>query len=289
MEWALLVLLSNLFYAWGGVNDKGFITKYVKTGLAYLILTMVISMVISVVLVPWSKLILPLWILALILFNSGLNVFGLYLWFTALSKDDVSRNAILINTIPIFTGILSFIFLGEPFPEKKLIGVLFLILAGFLASISPRNLRISKAAPYAILSAFFLGASNVINKVVLNIPSIDPITMTFWLKVMMGFLALMVWVLIKPKIPTRRRVLFLVGLNEVLFLLGTLAFIWAMAIGTPTLVSSLGSVYPIFVLTLEVLYSRIIPGFVPAELTREAILLKAFAVLLIAFGFWLVA
>lgn len=286
MEWLFLSLLPNFLFAASAVNDKGFISSYSKNFKSYIVLANIVSTVLTLPLLPFSKIFLPFSLIFLLFINGLLNVLGIVFWFLGLSKDDVSRNVILFNINVVFTIFLSIIFLSEQFSFQKSLGISFFILAGVFASISPKNMTISSAAFPMVLSALTIAGSNVLTKFVLNY--LDPVSLIFWTKLWAGITLLPLLFFIKSD-NGFKKVYRLIGLNEFIRLLGLLVFVWAVKLGTPSLVVAVGSVYQIFVLTLEIVYSTVLPNFVPAELDKKSLTLKLFSIILIIVGITVVS
>ncbi len=283
MGWILPTIGANVLFALGSTNDKAILTRYMKSTWDYLILANVLAMVIAFVLLPIVS--LPgLWILGLLALNGFVSLGALYLWFLALGKEDVSRNAVMLNLIPVFTAILSFLILNEAFPEKKLLGVSLMILAGILASINPRQMSLSKALPLVVLSALGFGISNIIVK--LAVSQVSPATAYFWTRFFMGMPLLPVIPRMFRNIP--KKAVVLISGNESLFLVGTVMQFWAIQISSPTLVASLGSVYPTFVLVFEAIYAGLLPWF-KADFDRVSTALKIISLGILIPGVWLVS
>jgi transporter family protein len=63
-----------------------------------------------------------------ILIPALLAVCFLWMYFTALQGDLVSRVFPIVATAPVFTLVFSVLFLGEPFTLKRLLGIILIIL-----------------------------------------------------------------------------------------------------------------------------------------------------------------
>jgi len=235
--------------------------------------------------------------LGLFFVNGLLTALSMYFLFTAVGKDDVYRVAVLLNLSPVFTGILSFLFLGESLGMNSLLGFVFLILAGFLASITRSAIggwRFSPALIYGVAASFTMAISNVIFKFATF--SYDPISVLVWGRI---FLILSVlFILVKKEwrnefvqvissIPAK--VFALITVNELLALFGTIAFVYAVALESVTLVSAMNAVYPVFAFVFGAMYTRFMPNFVSEDLSIHSISLKLFALVFLVIGVLLIS
>ena len=297
MDWLLLTLLANLFFAFNNVNIRGITNNWVKSGRNYFIFFGVIWFAFLSALLLVFRLPVPSpFLLSLLVINGILTGLSLYFLFVSVSKDDVYRVAVILSLNPAIAAVLSFLFLGESFPPKKLIGVLLLITAGVIASLSKSSLgkwKFSPALIYAILSVSFMAVSNIIIKFATY--SLSPISVLVWgriflILVVLGILVKADWrnefLHVKRSLSTSRFSM-IIG-NEFVSLVGTLAIIYAFALSTATIITSLSATYPLFVLILELIYARVSPGFIESHLDVGSLALKLGSLVLLVPGILLI-
>ncbi len=297
MDWLLLALLANLFFAFNNVNIQGITKNWVKSGRNYFILFGIIWFAfLSAMLLIFGIPVPSPFLLSLLVVNGILTGLSLYFLFISVSKDDVYKVAVILSLNPAITAVLSFLFLGESFPTQKLVGVLLLITAGVIASLSKNSLgkwKFSPALIYAVLSVVFMSVSNIIIKFATY--SLPPTSVLVWGRLFMVLVVLAI--LIKAdwrndflhvwKSLSTSRFSMVVG-NELVSLVGTLAIIYAFALSTATIITSLSATYPLFVLVLELIYTRVIPGFIESKLDIGSLVLKMISLVLLVPGILLI-
>ncbi len=72
-------------------------------------------------------------IIAILFLSIFPSVLSFLLYISVLKKIGVTKTAVFSNLIPIFTGILSFILLGDRFVSREIIGIIIVIIGLFLS------------------------------------------------------------------------------------------------------------------------------------------------------------
>ncbi len=298
MDWLSLAIVAYFLYAFNNVNIRGIIGRYARNGRNYLVLFGIIWAFFLVSMLLVFQIPVPsVYLVTILAINGILTAFSLYFLFVAVSKDDVYRVAVLLNLSPVFTAVFSYGLLGETFGGTRLLGLVLLILAGILASLSRDALghwKLSPALVYGILAALFMAVSNVVFKYATSF--VDPLTSLVWGRLFV--LLVVVVVLIRKswrndflKVLKNMSVsgFSIVLLNESIALIATLAFICAIATSTATLVSALGATYPVFVFIFGAMYTLVKPDFVMEDLSKHTLLLKLSSLTLLIPGVILVS
>ncbi len=298
MDWLSLAIIAYFLYALNNVNIRGIIGRYARNGRNYLVLFGIIWAFFLISMIFVFQIPIPnMYLVSILAINGVLTAFSLYSLFVAVSKDDVYRVAVLLNLSPVFTAVFSYGLLGETFGGMKLVGLVLLILAGILASLSKDALghwKLSPALMYGLLAALFMAVSNVVFKYATSF--VDPITTLVWGRLFV--LIVVVLILLRKSWRCEFLKVFkdmsvggfsIVLLNESIALIATLAFIYAIATSTATLVSALGAIYPIFVFIFGAVYTLIKPEFVKEDLSKQALVLKLLSLVLLIPGIILIS
>jgi uncharacterized membrane protein len=138
-SWIFLAILPPLLWAMTNHIDKFLVTRYGKDGDVYGLI--VVSAIAGVVVFP----IIPLFVSGVfalsfgqafsLIFSGFLYVLALLFYFKAFSYTETSKLVILYNTIPLFTFILGFLFLGETLTFLQIAGGLIILSGASLLSL----------------------------------------------------------------------------------------------------------------------------------------------------------
>lgn len=115
--------------------DKFLLSKKIHSSIAYAFFVGIWSIfnIVILVLEPWLP---SLQELLLDLLAGFLFLWTLVFWYKALHQSEATRVVPIVGAlIPIFSFLLSFIFLGETLSERQLLAFLILIIGGILISI----------------------------------------------------------------------------------------------------------------------------------------------------------
>jgi len=293
MNWALLSLAAAFVWAIVSIIDKHLLTKWLKHPI---IPTLSIG-VAGGVLVPFLHFFgkmpaLPVNHWLLFFFSSALFFGAALLYFKAIKIEEISRVIPLFYISPLFISILAAIFLGEIFTPIKYVGILLIVGGAILISLRKElKITISKAFWFMIVAAIFIAASITMTKYLLNY-------WNYW--TVFAYYRLCYFILILPFIFTSlpklketvsekgARALGFVFLNSLLNLVGMLLITIATAIGFVTLVNTISSVQPFFVIVMTVLLSYFAPRFFKEGISRKTVAFKFLAAAMIFVGALLV-
>ena len=286
------MLIAQGIWSITSMIDKVVISKgYIKNPLVYIVLNGMTNVLLIFLLpfVGFESLRLTDFLIAM--FSGAVFSASVTLYYKAVQYDDISRVIILFQLGPIFTLILSFLFLSEVLTKNSFIGFLFLLSAGILVSYKRVNgsFKLSKAF-YLMAISMFLGAiAYVTGKYVYSITSFW--SAFLWLR-LAGFTAIGVLLLpsirkdamttfklMKPKIKGLMVLKMLIDFSALIFI-G-----YAILNGPVSLVSALGSsALPLFVFILALITSIYLPKLVKEDIDRKAILTKLAAIALMIIG-----
>ena len=290
--WIYFVLWAQLIWAVCSIIDKFVISKgHIRNPFVYIVFNGVMNIFIIFLLpfVDFSPLGAADLLIALL--SSSALTAGIILYYKAVQYEEISRIMILLQFIPIFTLLLSFLILGERLSKNDFIGFIFLFVAGLLVSYRRENksFKIGKAFYLMLLSGFFIGIAYVAAKHIFNVT--DFWSGVLWLRAT-DFVALAV--LFAPSIrkdffqtfkSMKSSVKGLLGFKMIIDFSAFIISDIAILLGPVALVSALASASaPVFVFALVLMASVYFPNTVKEKVDRNAILIKILAILMIMAG-----
>jgi drug/metabolite transporter (DMT)-like permease len=134
--WLFITISAYFINAGVYVADKFLLSKKIHSSIAYAFYVGVWSVfnVFLLILVPWQA--PSLQELTLDLLAGFLFLVTLVFWYKALHQSEASRVVPIVGAlVPIFSFILSFVFLGESLSQQQFIAFIILIFGGVLISI----------------------------------------------------------------------------------------------------------------------------------------------------------
>ncbi len=232
---------------------------------------------------------------------SGLG-FGFATWamFLGLRRGEAAHIVPFIGAVTaVGVFILSSIFIGESFSSMQMAGITLLIVASFLFSYEKNN---GKGTPrhagfgWALLSGFLFAISHVAAKHFYGDYSF--ITGLAWTKGLVGIAALFAFFGMKSEeSPLAENIsgstsgkstsLWLVLVDKVLAIAGTLAIQYAIAIGSVAVVSGLVGLQYALILLFAFVSTMFAPRFFSEHFTRKEVVFEILAIILVIVGIFL--
>lgn len=214
---------------------------------------------------------------------------AIMLYYRAMESDDVSRVVPVILMSPVFVLVFAVAFLGEVLTPLNYAGV-FLILAGGVA-ISHKSGRKSKLVSHIFLIAlgasFVFAVRNVLTSFVGMGMGIWP--MLFWIGIGGGLVSTVLFARHHPHIRRKAETgIEHLILSSVIAKIAFIAFVFAITIGSVTLVSAVNTVQVLFVLVFAILLSKVRPEIIREHINGSIIELKIVSAILIILGLLLI-
>ncbi|MDD2756021.1 MAG: EamA family transporter [Methanothrix sp.] len=321
MEWFAFALLGMIFYSVAGLLDKFLLSSYTDDSNAYIVCQVLASQLftIPVFLISGADFVYPQTLFAL-LFGS-LQVFPCFFYMKALAIEEISKVSALEYVYPLFVFIGSALILGEVLEMRHYAGGLLLLVGTLLISRnkkssdltdlysygSTNNSLISKQLGQFIsslspaikpfLSYWVLTAAYYLSLKYLLI-SIDEWNLYIWssLGSLIAVLPLMAFSSIRGEVKSffgqgGLAVGALIS-EETFQFLGIIFSIFAYAIGSVTLVSSIGALQPIMtvliILGLGVLTPKL-ANVINEKTDWCSLKQKGFSFLVVAIGIYFVS
>ena len=296
MFWLYLVVSANFLYATVALLDKYILSRPDISTRAYAFYVGVFGMA-AFVFVPFVGFsLIPLRPLLLSLAGGAFFIMAIRVYYKALQEKEVVRAASVTGAlIPLFTFVLSMIFLGELLETNELLAFAFLAGGSFLIAFELRGNKFVFDAPIKrtlaalLLAAFFVSMRAVYLEV------------SFWdgfLWARVGGLAAALFILFgfaasKQKIKDffrgrdHRSVGRLFFVSKGASALAFLIFNYAILLETPTLVNAFNGLQYGFIFLLAILLAKFLPRVIKEESIAEkkVWLLKFGALGLIVVGF----
>jgi uncharacterized membrane protein len=297
VNWFFFSLAGAASLAVTGILDKFILGKYVRSPLAYLVTLIIFQQIfaIGIFLFAGPGFIYPYSFYAMA--AGGLQVALWTSYLRALQIEETSRVAALVYVFPVFVFLGSFLFLGEILTARDYAGGALLVLSALLISYRPGlpggRLILSPALKYMVFFWIFTAAYAIASKYLLAF--LDEWHLIMWsslgnLLVVLPLLALKE---IRGEAFSYYRggaFLFSALLADELFdFLGRGSFIFAYAVGSVSLVSSVAALQPFLTLLYVILLGIFVPGILKEELDSKTLALKISALFLISVGVYLVS
>jgi len=296
MSWLLFALLATASFGATGVIDKLLLSRYIRDPTAYMVLLIIVQQLFNLGIVAWRGLevIYPWSVLAML--AGGLQVVLWYSYLKALQVEEVSRVTSLVFVYPLLVFLGAALLLGENLTSFNYLGGLLLVTSAMLVSY-----RRSPSGPLALSPAikplvlFWLTASAYAIAAKHLLSYMDEWQLVLWSA--FGNLLVVLPFLIVPDIRkevfffARRgaRVMGAVLLEEIFDLAGRAGMIFAFALGSVGLVSSINALQPLIVLLYVVVLSVFVPGLLDEELDLHNLIRKMVAVATVAVGIYLIS
>ncbi len=155
--WLPITIFAYLMNAGVYTADKYFLSKKLHSSVAYAFYVGIWSIgnAILFLFVPWF---FPSWQwLILDLVAGFLFLFALVAWYKALHQSEATKVVPIVGAfIPVYSFLLSYIFLGQALSQRELLALLILIVGGVLISIKQKKENRIKKFLHTIM--YFFGS-----------------------------------------------------------------------------------------------------------------------------------
>lgn len=302
MNWLIAAIGGHLLNAAAFIVDKSLLsTAFKRSGTYAAVIGLFSSTILILLPLVNTDLRWDAW-LAIGIFGS---VFVLAIWafFEALSRAETSRVVPVVGSlIPIFTLVDSAIFVNERLAPRVLFGLVFLLAATFLLTRGGDKSKHLKSSTLGlcVFAAFMFAASSVSGKYAFShAPFLDAFVLSrvFSIVIALAIPLLMPTVreelasMLRPKEkgtgPRPKHVaLMLVG--QACGALGFVGVQYAISLGSATVVNALQAVQYAAIVLIAWFGGEYLAKILHEDRSRHTILLKTFAIVLVAIGLALV-
>jgi len=317
--WLLIATSAYLINAVVYIADKFLLSKKIHSSIAYAFFVGIWSIFNFLILIidPWMP---NLQEFAIDILAGALFLVTLVFWYKALHQSEATRVVPIVGAlIPIFSFVLSFIFLGEELSERQFLAFIILINGGILISVKRTKFYQVKIvverfrnvfddllgrvhAQYrpnrrllinSLISSFLFASYYVLIKYVY---STQPFVGGFVWSRFGSFLGVLAMLLVpywrKEIIEQKEEKKSSVNIVFFLFIrvIASLAFImlnWSISMGNVALINSLQGVQYVFLIILVIFLSRRFPSLIKEEFGEGVMLQKIVGVSLVCLGLYM--
>ncbi len=299
MDWLLITIISYFILALVFIVDKFLLSRTALRSASYAFYVGILGGLTSLFLIPFGFSLIPLKQIIISFVAGILFILAILFFYKSVRMGEVSRIVPIIGgAVPVFTFILTYLFLGERLNFNQLIAFLLLVLGGIImawprkeikASYEAKKLSLIKRLPIAILAALFFSSSYVLTKFIFTEQSF--INGFVWIRIggILGAFLLLFWsgarqTIFKTSKSIKLKTSGLLISNKLLSAFAFIILNYAIYLGSVTLVNSLQGVQYVFLLIIAIFLSKKFPQIIKEQISHRIILKKIIAVLFICIG-----
>ncbi len=214
-----------------------------------------------------------------------LSTVGLWFYFSAISKEEISRAMPILATAPLFVLPMAFFLFEESFTSLKYLGIGLVVTGSISLSFKKTGgvFKFDKAAALMFVTALLFAIRNILIKIPTQSLGVWPLL--FWMGVGHGVLSLGILLVHHPHLKRKAQRgaehLFLTGS---LSALGMVSLLTAISLGPVSLISALEGVKPLLVLVFATLITILHPSFIHETVTKTVVAHKTISTLMIVLG-----
>jgi uncharacterized membrane protein len=292
-DWVSIAVLSTAILGMVNIIDSHLLSKRMPSLQAFLLPAGAISLVYGLVIfylfpLPDDTGFWPL----MVTVGSGIaRTLSLIILLYTLRMDEVSRIIPMSSTYPIFVAIIAIPLLGETLDYLGWIAVIIVVAGAAIVSArqSPGGSTTWLGRAFLLLggSSLLMAVANVSTKYALDYISFWHM---YWITIfcMVGIFMLISLrsSILKELVNMKQRnsSIALVAFNEILVVAGVATSFWAMKMGPISLVSTIASSRPIFVVIYAIILSRTYPTFLKWQTSKGMLALRLMAIAMIVGG-----
>ncbi len=290
MNWLLIAITAYLIYAVVFIIDKFLLSQTKLEPSVYAFYIGILSGLAALILIPFDFNIISIEQTVISFIAGILFVLAVLFFYKSIQIGEVSRIAPIIGgAVPIFTLILTYLFLGERLTANQLIAFSLLVLGGVIMLWPRKKIGTVQRLPLAILSALLFAGSFVLTKFIYNNQSF--INGFVWIRIggILGAGFLLFW-------PNTRKIIFQVSksiklktvelavFNKCLSALAFILLNYAIYLGSVALINALQGVQYVFLLIIALFLSKKFPEIIREQISQEVVIKKILAILFISIG-----
>lgn len=299
MSWFYVTLASAFLWSISSHIEKFQVDTYYQRARAgsLMFLTSILGLILATVIFLFKPSLahIPLQS-ALVIILAGVAYFiGVFPYLFALKREEASRAIPLLQTQPVFSYILAFLFLHETIAAHQLLAGLLIVVAAILINLDSDNkFRLKKTVFFLMMASTALFA---INAFLFKFVARD---VGFWSGVLYQdigvFLSGVVLFSISAGyrrdfinifVKNRRAVMTIGVVDEAIALTARILFNYATLLAPLALVTVISGFQPVFVLLLGIIITIFWPKFGRESLLRKHLAQKAFSIALFFIGTYL--
>lgn len=294
MDWVYIVLLAYLLQAVVFVIDSRVVNKQLGNGASYAFFVSILGLA-AFLLAPFGLTTISQTTFIVSMLAGAAFTYGTLFLYRALKKHETSRVIPIVGgTVPIFSFLLSFLFLAERLKTTQIISFVILVVGTVLITYpfhkghATHHIK-SRMIGEMLLSALLFAVWGLLSKLVFM--ETNFVNGVIWVRVgaaLAGLLLLLGPALRKEILHGGKRMNARVGGviigNKTLGAAAGLLLLYAIAHGNPTLVHALQGVQFVFLLGLVVVLSHWLPRLFKEDMRPGLMAQKLISSIIIGFG-----
>ena len=294
MSWFVIAIIAHILSAVAFFIDKFILSKTAFRPVVYSFFVGTLG-IWALLLIPFGFTIPTLWQVITALSAGWLFVLAILFFYKSIRKNEISTiTPIIGGSVPVFTIILTYIFLGERLTSNQLIAFFLLVLGGLIMLWVKSNNKSRTRLSKALLSAFLFASSFVLTKSVYTHQAF--IDGFIWTRLggVLGACFLLIFSqnrqLIKKTIFKAKAKVF--GLPIFSKIISASAFVllnYAIYLGSVSLVNALQGVQYFFLFIVALILSKKFPQILEEKINTYSIIKKTTAIILISSGLIILA
>lgn len=310
MSWIIVAISAYLILATTNLLDKFLVESFLRNSRAYAFIACIMGLAVFAV-SPWFLVWPGYYLFIFNLFNGAIFAVALWFLYEALYRGEASRILVLIGGLtPVFSLFFSITLFGEKFSDNQWLGMAVLLIGIFTIAFLPaprsylsRVLSKLKLSQAATKSGVRLAVGSALAYSLYFISTkqayVDQPFMSAFIWNRLGAAIFVLLFLISKsdrqaiietlRRPSPNRNKFLVFLNQGLGSLGFLLQNYAVSLGSVVLVNALQGIQYVFLLVISAGLALLAPKLLKETFSWRIIIQKAFAVILITIGLYLIA
>lgn len=299
-SWLLFALLAPALYTLTIFIDKYLLNGYSIDYRGMPIFTSIVGLVFGTLV--WCVTGFPLISVSdtlIILFTGVINCISLSLYFYAISQEQASFVNIIMQLVPAFVLLLSYIFLHQTISILQFIGILIVFSAALFVSISEENgkisIKLNKPFFAIIIYDFFWAISAIlVSYISKEVSFTSLLTYESWGICIGGFILFIFFPVVKKaflktvKKVKKKAILVMCG-NETIWALAKSTTFFAYTLGPAAVISTLESTQPFFALFYAFILMTIAPKIFQEDLRFRTIRNKVIATVFVLVGVILIS
>ena len=295
MSWLFVSLMGAAVMGLASISDKVVIHRYIKTPFTLILLVGIAQGAVGIISLSITG--IPseaTLVTSMSAISSGvLFSFSAIIFLRILYTQEVSRTIPITQSAPIFAALLAFLVLGENISPIQWGGIFIAVLGSALISLridgDIHGIFLHKSFYFLMLSAFLLGAANVVGKLALEEL---PLLYTHGLRMLaLGLIFLSFgsrtesWIDVRSLFSKRSPAILLVIINECITAqVGLITLLWSLSLGPVSLVSAVVGTRALFTVLYSMAITKLWRGALGEETSTSSILTKLFSTGLITAG-----
>ncbi len=289
MSWFILILISVIFASLVNIFDKFFIGKKIKNvySFAFLVNLFMFFYVFGTALILRKSFVFDQSTIFSIF--SGLSFFFTWVfWWKAIDKVEISRLVAIASVQPVINAFLAVIFLNETISFNKWLAIILIVIGAVLCTWeNKKSTGFNKAYLLVLMATCFGAVGNILAKfATTNTHSLVVNSTAFFATFPLFFVMLRskeVRSEVKKNLSHFNSFILLffrsiIGYTAICF------YMLAVGAGPISFVSAINSSGPLFVFIFSTLLSIFWPKIIKEELSKEILLAKTVAIIMIVVG-----